>query len=232
MSMADLAGVFVGFTLTLLVFSYLIGDNPLFRLVLHIFIGVAAGYAAVVVFYNVVWYQLFVPLIQNPGASYYLVIPPLLLGLWFLVKAFPKAARFGNPVMGYLVGAGAATAIGGAILGTLFPQIRASINLFDWRAASPGAGNLFAILGFIAKGLVILVWTLATLAYFHFGVRPTADQPSQTSRAMEVLRQIGRIFIAMTFGFLFAGVYAATLTALVNRMGAILDTLRIIRSMF
>ena len=34
--------------LTLMVFSYLIGDNPLFRIAVYLFIGVSSGYAATV----------------------------------------------------------------------------------------------------------------------------------------------------------------------------------------
>ena len=33
----------VGAVLTLMIFSYLLGDNPVFRLALHIFIGVSAA---------------------------------------------------------------------------------------------------------------------------------------------------------------------------------------------
>ena len=46
MDLADWIGALFGFILTLVVFSYLIGDNPVFRLTLHLFIGVSAGFAA------------------------------------------------------------------------------------------------------------------------------------------------------------------------------------------
>ena len=52
----------IGLILTLLIFSYLIGDNPLFRLALYLFIGVASGYAAVVVWHSVLLPRLFLPL--------------------------------------------------------------------------------------------------------------------------------------------------------------------------
>jgi hypothetical protein len=41
LTLPDLLGGFVGLLLTLLVFSYLLGDNVLFRITIHIFIGVA-----------------------------------------------------------------------------------------------------------------------------------------------------------------------------------------------
>ena len=60
--LAEPLGTIIAFALTLMVFSYIFGDNGLFRLATHIFIGVAAGYAAVVVIYNII-----IPVILNPG---------------------------------------------------------------------------------------------------------------------------------------------------------------------
>ena len=51
-----LIGPIVAMLLTIMVLSYIIGDNILFRLAVHIFIGVASGYAAVLILYNVLWY--------------------------------------------------------------------------------------------------------------------------------------------------------------------------------
>ena len=48
LSLPDLAGTILGFFLTLMVFSYVFGDNGLFRAAIYIFVGVASGYAAVV----------------------------------------------------------------------------------------------------------------------------------------------------------------------------------------
>ena len=45
----ELISAFIGLILTLMVFSYLIGDNPLFRIAIYLFIGVSSGYAAAVV---------------------------------------------------------------------------------------------------------------------------------------------------------------------------------------
>ena len=47
--MTDLAGLIVGILLTLFIYSYLIGDNPLYRISVHLLVGVSAAYAVVVV---------------------------------------------------------------------------------------------------------------------------------------------------------------------------------------
>jgi hypothetical protein len=218
LELPDLIGAIVGFTLTLMVVSYVIKDNALFRLAIHIFIGVSAGYATVLVIYNVIWYQLLAPLILSPLEKYYLVIPPILLGIWLFAKASPKLSRMGSPVVAFLVGVGAATAITGAVSGTLFPQVSATINLFDLSATGLGGAKL---LGWVVNGLFILVGTITSLAYFHFGVRSRGDQVAQRPLWIEILAQIGQVFIAVAFGALFAGAYAAALAALVERVSFI-----------
>jgi len=223
LSMADLAGLILGFFLTLLVFSYIFGDNPLFRLTIHIFIGVAAGYAAMVTIYNILLPRLVVPLFGEDGGERLLALVPLLLGLLLFGKLSSRLAMLGNLPMAFLVGAGAAAAIAGALLGTLFPQTAASINLWDLQAAresGTGAGEQFI------NGGLILFGTLTTLVYFHFGVRSRPEQPDQRAPWIVEASKAGEFFIAVTFGVLFAGVYAAALAALVERLSFILDFIR------
>ena len=220
--LADIFGLIIGFLLTLMVLSYIIGDNFLFRLAMAIFVGVASGYAAVLVIYNVLWYQLIVPLLTNPTANLALTIPSALLGIWLLTKGSSRLARFGNPVLAFLVGVGAATAVGGAIFGTILPQFNASTNLLNLQYASPdGAG----LVSWFIKGLVILVGTLVTLAYFHFGVRSQGEGslPQRHPLIENFLAPAGQAFIAVTFGVLFAGVYAAALGALIDRVRFVWD---------
>lgn len=211
---ADLIGTVVGFLLTIMVFSYVVGDNALFRLAIHIFIGAAAAYATIVVVYNIIWYQLIVPLLLSPLEQILVVGPPLLLGLWLLLRLSKDLARFGTPVLALMAGVGAAAAIGGAVRGTLFPQANASIALLDLENVS----SMAELLPWLFNGLVILAGTLTTLVYFHFGTRVRAGQPAQKPAWMAITGMIGQGFIAIALGTLFAGVYAAALAAFVDRM--------------
>ncbi len=206
--LADTIGAFVGFLLTLMVISYVLEDNVLFRIAIHLFIGVAAGYATVLVIYNVILYQLIFPLRESPLNNIYLILPPVLLGLWLLLKSSPRFASLGSPAAAFLVGIGAAAAIGGAITGTIFPQVQASVDLMQ------GGAN-------ILTGILILLGTVATLAYFHFGIREQGNLPAQRPQWMEVVAKIGQGLIAVTLGTLFAGVYLATLAALIERVSTI-----------
>ncbi len=219
LGLPDFIGALVGFTLTLMVFSYIFGDNLLFRLALNVFIGVAAGYAAVVAWYNVIWPQLMLPLISGTQSERLFALFPLALSGILLLKLSTRLPHFFNVAMAYLVGVGVAAAIGGAVLGTLFPQVGATINLFDIQAASAasaaGGPPLVEQLG---RGAVILVGTLASLIYFHYGARSRPGEPTKRPEWLESLGWVGQVFIAITFGTLFAGVYSAALTALIERL--------------
>jgi hypothetical protein len=59
---------------------------------------------------------------------------------------------------------------------------------------------------------------IATLVYFHFGARAAPDGTVRRYQAIEMVAFAGSIFVAIALGALFAGVYAASLTALVERL--------------
>lgn len=221
MSWVDTAGALVGFLLTLMVFSYLIGDNPLYRLAVHLFIGVAAGYAAIMAINTVILPRLVLPLINGDREERLVALVPVVLGWLLLSKISSRLAPLGGLPMALLVGVAAAAAVGGAVTGTILPQVTASINLLDLR----GGGDPDATLGLrLANGVIILFGTAATLAYFHFGDR--SKVAPRVRGWLDGLSQAGQVFIAITFGFLFAGVYSAALTALIERIFTLVDLVK------
>jgi hypothetical protein len=214
----DLLVGFLSFLFTLMILSYLVGDNPLFRVAVHIFVGVTAGYAGLIIWQQVIINKLLAPMLSGDWVLAVLFVFPLLMGFFLLTKAFPKYQGWGTWVVAFLVGVGAAATIGGAITGTLFPQTWASINLFDF---STTPSDL--VLEKIVEGLLILIGTITTLAYFQFSVRQSTVVSGKRNLFMRIISQTGEVFLAITFGALFAGVLASALAALVNRMQAIVD---------
>ncbi len=208
--LAEPLGTIIAFLLTLMVFSYIFGDNALFRLATHIFIGVAAGYAAVLVVYNVI-----IPVLVKPGNGMIRVGPPVILGAWLLTKTSPRLSRLGNPVVAYLVGVGAAAAISGALLGTIFPLVDQSTR----ELTRNGVWNV------IVNGSIVLIGTLTTLVYFHYGARPTASGITKRETGIELVSLVGQVFIAITLGAIFAGVYIAVLSVFIERVRFIWDFL-------
>jgi hypothetical protein len=205
--LTDLVGALLGFLLTVAVFSYIWGDNAIFRIVVHLFIGVTAGYVAIVVIQNIILPQMIFPFIEGDRNAKIFALLFLILGTLMMTKISPRLTKLGNPAMAYLVGVGAAAAVGGAVIGTVFPQSSASMRVFADQSNPLNA-------------LIILAGTLATLLYFHFGIRRRGgeDQTSQRPAWLESISGVGQFFIAVTFAALFSGVYLAAVTALIERM--------------
>ena len=166
--MLDFIGGLVAFILTLAILSYLIGDNPLFRAAIHIFIGVAAGFAVVVMMNNVILPRLILPLINGTGSTRLLALIPLVLSVLLFLKISPNLGKLGTLPVAFLVGAGVAVGVGGAITGTLFPQTLASINLLDVTTEIASETTVGIR---IVNGIIILLGTITTLAYFQFITR-------------------------------------------------------------
>jgi hypothetical protein len=202
-------GMFVAFVLTIMVLSYLIGDNVLFRVASHLFIGLTAGYVTVLIVYGILWQQLILPLFNALFSSEGSLNIAVMFGLLFgLILLFARSAAWGRPVVAYLVGVGAATAIGGALFGTIVPQVNASANLF----ADGVSAN------WLVMGLVVFVGTVTTLIYFNFRARAVGDLPTKRQLWIEALGAAGQFFVAVTFGVLFAAMFTAALAALVQRL--------------
>lgn len=216
----DLIGGAVAFLLTIMVFSYVLGDNALFRIAAYVLVGTTAGYAAVLVVYNILWQRVTVPFIQNPAASLTTIVPGALIGLWLLLKASPRLSRLGSPAIALLAGVAAATAIGGAVQGTLFPQTNAAMNAL---APVRNPGSVTSLAFSIINGVIILVGAVTTLAYFNFGSRERPGQSNFLQESLATLGQAGKAFIAIALGVVFAGVYAAAVSAFVGRISFLWD---------
>jgi hypothetical protein len=215
---ADLIWAIVGFLLTIMIFSYIFGDNPLFRLAAYVFVGVTAGFVTITVVTQVLLPQLWLPLMSGSLAQRLIALIPLVLSLVLLLKVFPPTARYGNIPMAYLVGAGAAILIGGAVLGTLFPQIIGTVNLFDLRAAET---NQISPVIQLINAVLILAGAATALFFFYFGAKTAPNQPPTRSPIIEGMARVGQVFIGITLGALFAGVYSSALTALIERVSSI-----------
>jgi hypothetical protein len=120
-------------------------------------------------------------------------------------------------VLAFITGVGAATVIGGALFGTLIPQIGATASILDLDTAP--VEQIDQMVGWFISGLFIIAGTVATLSYFHFGVRARVEGTVPTRHPfIDSIASIGQAFIAVTLGVIFAGVLAATLIALIDRV--------------
>lgn len=220
----DLISGVLGFLFTILILSYLIGDNPLFRIAVYLFIGVTAGYVASVIWWQVLLPRLFTPLLPalltGSMVEKIIMLVPVLGAIFILMKISPRLSKIASISMAFLVGAGAAVIIAGALIGTIIPQVSATINFFDPQLAAARNIGVGEVLG---NGSIVLAGVVSSLAYFHFGARLQANGSTRRFFLIEILAFVGRIFIGITLGVIFAGVYAAALTAFIERIASLIN---------
>jgi len=224
---ADILGLWVAAILTLVVFSYLLADNPLYRLAEHLFVGIALGYATLIAYHQVLKPKLFAPLLADPMNNLWL-LPPLLLGLLLLFKLSPSFSWVGNSTIGYLLGVGVALAIGGALAGSLLPQARATMLPLHLPASFGREG--WELKKFL-DNLIIIVGTIGSLFYFYFTAHPRQGRLTGLwQRVVNFLGSIGRWTIMITLGAIFGNTVMARVSLLIGRLEFLLrDWLQVIR---
>jgi hypothetical protein len=209
---ARVVGSLVGAILSLLILSYPIGDNPLYRFALHVLVGVLVGFSAGAVVREVLLGMALPQLGSTPTA----VVVPLVLGILLLFKGFPSQAFVGNISLAYLVGVGTAVALGGALLGTLVPQVGATGQALSQATVSSFRFGL-------VDGLMVVVGTVCTLLVFTFA-EPSAERGSLGwRRVVDGAGWLGRLFLIFAYGVAFAGALTASLSIFVARMQHFID---------
>jgi hypothetical protein len=207
-------GPFIALVLTLMVFSYIFGDNVLFRLATHIFVGVAVGYAVLVIFYRV-----FAPAVTS--GNLISVLPALLLCLLLVFKVRPAQGNaldaLGNITLAFVLGIGAALAIGGILFGTLLPQVSAmmdiSLNPNDYPDTESEVGLVVWL-----NNIIIILGTLGTFFYFTFAVRAHSLLGGFREGFVRFWAGMGRLMIVFTLGALFANTVSSRVALLVSRL--------------
>jgi len=214
-------GTIIAAILTFMVWSYLLGDNPAFRIAEHLFVGIAVGYAVVVAWFNVVQPALFGAVAPQSPA---LAAVPLILCLLLMAKVRPAWSGVGNIAVAFLMGVGAALAVGGALFGTLGPQVAATASL----SLDPGDyGDTQSALAspFLWQNLAVLVGTVGTFFYFTFNTQPQGPLGGFRETFTRFWSGIGRWVIMMMLGALFANTVTSRIALLIGRVQWLLSAL-------
>jgi uncharacterized membrane protein len=152
----------IAIVVTIMVLSRIAGNNPVFRVAQYLFVGVSLGLAFVVAYHQVLRPAVG-GLISGGSNGAILYGIPLVLGLLLLPRITRRQefSWLANIPLALIFGVGAALAVGGAIAGTLAPQILDTSN-------RPLAGNPLQIAG----ALVLAIGTVITLSAFYYTVPP------------------------------------------------------------
>ena len=210
----------LSFVLTLMVFSYLLGDLPLignlYRLAVYIFIGMTAGFTLIVGAEGVI--LPYMRDILEPTTSWtslgsradtYIFLAALLVGLLLLLKPVRSLTWLTNMVFAVVIVVSASVAVVGALTGTLFPLLLAT-------AAIPA--DMLTDFDTMVETLLIFFGTMTALYYFHYQMRrDSAGNPVQ-GRFGSGMRHIGKVFLVTALGAIYASTILSSLTILTERM--------------
>ncbi len=196
--------------LTLMVFSRILGDTVAFRVAQYLFVGVALGYAFVVIYHQVLRPAV-IDLLAASGQPALLSVRfvPFALAALLLTRVSGQQASswLANLPLALVFGVGAALVIGGALIGTILPQV---LDTTRQDLSSPAT-----VLG----GVTLLIGTILVLLSF---ARTQSLNPAQ-QRRRELAVQAGRWILLVAFGFFLAGSITSYLTALNERLIFIVD---------
>ncbi|MFO7918153.1 MAG: hypothetical protein R6V13_08745 [Anaerolineae bacterium] len=215
----EAVGIWFAALLTLAVLSFILGDNPFFRLAEYLFVGIAAGYAASLAWSNVLWPRLRL-LLTDPGTWWYYGLF-FALGMCLLARGIKPISALGNLPLGVLFGTGAALALGGVITGTLVPQLQ--VSFLSLSPADYGQG----LIGWAhaIDALLLVVGTITVLSVFHFSAPEDETHKGIGYRLLEILQGTGRKVIMIGFGALLAGATLSFFAILKSRLVFLYDWL-------
>jgi hypothetical protein len=202
-------GLWAGFILTLMVFSYILGDNVLYRLAVYIFAGLSAGYIAIVT-----WDSVLLPWVNGTllsssagiGGIIFGAIP-IVIGVLLLFKFSPRLGRLGNIALAFIIGVGTAVALVGAVTGTLLPL-----------AGSTGS----AIAVNRVNGILLVVGVICTLVYFQYLARRAPGGRIQRRLHIRAMGFVGQGVIVITLGAVYAAAILTSLTIFSERVSFLL----------
>ncbi len=122
-------GILAAAGVTLALFSFLYGDNPMFKIAEHLYVGVTIGYNIAQVWFTVVLADLIQPLfldeVTEPGTLWLLI--PSILGIMLVLRIVPKLAWMSRISFSFVVGFNAGIQIPAYIASQLLEQFHPTL---------------------------------------------------------------------------------------------------------
>jgi len=213
MSQDQFFWVLFSFILTIMVFSYLLGDNPLFRIATYLFIGVSAAYVFVIILYQIIIPKVIIPLFDGENNQKFMLAIPLLLSILLFFRLSSKTNFLGAIPLAFIVGSGAAIILTSSFSGTLIPMVDLISEPFSIKDT-----DFQKFIG----GIILLIGTISTLLYFQNTKNKSFESNHIFSTILRYSNVIGIVFIGITLGSIFAGVIISSSFALIERLNFII----------
>lgn len=223
MKSVDLILLITGLLLSLMTFSYIFGQKLLFGIAMVAMLGIISGFAALVLIQKVLFPMTILPLFDFPQVSALLALVPIILAGLLIWSLFYKSSKFSGFPLALIVGFSSAVLIFGLSRGTLAPQLLSLVNAFSLSNLNhEGLPNWAGII----EAFMMLAGVLAVLFFFHHRKSEGYGQ-NQGLAWLEGLSAFGQVFIGISFGAVFVGLFGSGLVALIAWLQSLVDFVRL-----
>ena len=211
---ATVLGTWVATGLTLLIFSFLYKDNPLFKLAEHLYVGVSVGYTIVKAYDTVLVHLVVKPIVEQGEIS---LLIPVAIGMLMLPRYVPKAAWMSRYAFAFIVGMGAGLAIPRTISSFILKQIEDTIRPLLSLAGSDGITFSMNLLNPASNlnAIIILLGVTSVLFYFFFSI--------EHAGVGKAVARTGVIFLMISFGAAFGYTVMARMSLLIGRLTDLIE---------
>jgi hypothetical protein len=204
----ELIGLWIAGTLSVIIFTFLYKDNPVYKVAEHLFLGVALGYGLSQYYWQNVFPQAIGPLFYpNPGEprNYYVIIP-IMLGIFVLLRVVPKLAWLSRYAFAVYIGGNSGILVPTVLAGSILPQLTDTMQpLWNHDAGLTGIAFTWALI----TRLLILIGVFATLLYFFYSV--------EHKGTAGIVSRVGVFFLMLGFGASFGNTVMARVSLLIGR---------------
>jgi len=215
----DILGIWIAAFLTIAILSFIFGDNPIYKLAEHIFVGVSAGYGVILALNQAIWPSIQMGLMPNQHFFIkFMTIVAIILGILTLIRLeifsyiLPSIVWISRIPIAFVVGIGSGITIVASIQGFIFPQVSATFLPI----LSPNYTiDLSSPLNFLNSFLlaigpiVILLGVVTALVYFYFS--------TEQKGIILGIAKIGILIMMITFGASFGYTIMARFSLLISR---------------
>lgn len=200
-------GVWVAALLTIGILSFLYKDNPFYKLCESIFIGVSAGYWAILYYFDNLYKKMYEGIVPKGDAEpNYWLIGGAVLGIMMLFRLSSKAGWIARWPLAFIVGATAGLYMMIYFVSNALNQVASTIMPVITRDPSS-----LSILWVETIGtLVIAIGVITGLIYFFFS--------KEHRGAFGGAARIGIYFLMVTFGASFGYTVMSRMSLLIGRM--------------
>ncbi|MDM7915808.1 MAG: hypothetical protein ACE15D_14550 [Candidatus Eisenbacteria bacterium] len=180
--------------LTLAIFSFLLGDNPVYKFAERLWVGVSTGYWTMLLYHQGFRDKVILPIFQK-GQWYYLI--PVALGILMWFRLSPKLSYLSRYALGFYIGISTGIFIPLAFRTAIFLQVQGTLRPLE--ATWAGVNFVLALVGVICS-----------LSYFFFS-RPHTG-------VLGVASRIGIYTLMVGFGAGFGLTVMGRVALLVQRV--------------